>query len=240
MASKMIFPRHFKGPLSDKEATDRVVSARETMPKNRRYNKKYPRSSKIKKYIKKDLWTWRVTDEGIDLQKEVTGRPTERLTTDEIIQWTSHKWGLDEDMMRAQAMYESGWDQKAVGDFTSNFDNCPRRPKIKGGKCGESYGLYQMKVRYTAPSMWQYHRTSTPFNADYAAMIHRITWNGHFEFFDDGKNVSGSSEYGSSEAMLDAWGPFGSWYSGFWNDGPALRYIQSVKQELKGRTWERL
>src|SRR5690242_1242470 len=38
-------------------------------------------------------------------------------TTDEILQWAACKWGIDEDIVRAQAAKESWWEQTVKGDF---------------------------------------------------------------------------------------------------------------------------
>ena len=91
-------------------------------------------------------------------------------TTDEIIQWTACKWGIDEDWVRAQIVNESNWNQDAMGDFTSNSDACaPGFPignypaqwngdATHNGECPESIGLGQVR--------WLYHqarsRTTTP------------------------------------------------------------------------------
>ncbi len=48
-------------------------------------------------------------------------------TTDEIIQWAACKWGIDEDIARAQVIKESYWYQSANGDN------------------GESWGLGQVR-----------------------------------------------------------------------------------------------
>ena len=49
-------------------------------------------------------------------------------TTDEIIQWAACKWGIDEDIVRAQSVTESYWDQRAGGDLTSEPRRLPTRP----------------------------------------------------------------------------------------------------------------
>ena len=41
-------------------------------------------------------------------------------TTDEILQWTACKWGIDEDIVRAQAAKESWWQMTAKGDWTTD------------------------------------------------------------------------------------------------------------------------
>ena len=46
-------------------------------------------------------------------------------TTDEILQWAACKWGIDEDMVRAQIAKESWWHQEAKGDWTTNGAVCP-------------------------------------------------------------------------------------------------------------------
>ena len=62
----------------------------------------------------------------------VYGRVTGNFTgtTDEIIQWAACKWGIDEDIVRAQTAMESWWHQSTVGDN------------------GESFGLMQVRQPY--------------------------------------------------------------------------------------------
>ena len=47
-------------------------------------------------------------------ESRVTGNFTG--TTDEIIQWGACKWGVDEDIVRAQSVQESYWHQSTLGD----------------------------------------------------------------------------------------------------------------------------
>ena len=49
-----------------------------------------------------------------------TGRVTGNMTgsTDEIIQWVACKWGIAEDIVRAQVAKESWWHQDNLGDYT--------------------------------------------------------------------------------------------------------------------------
>ena len=47
-------------------------------------------------------------------EQRVTGNFTG--TTDEILQWGACKWGIDEDIVRAQAEMESHWHQSTLGD----------------------------------------------------------------------------------------------------------------------------
>ena len=56
-----------------------------------------------------------------------TGREFDRVdgdfagTTDEIIQWAACKWGIDEDIVRAQVIKESYWYMSAIGDGGESF-----------------------------------------------------------------------------------------------------------------------
>ena len=83
-------------------------------------------------------------------------------TTDEIIQWAACKWGIDEDIVRAQVIKESYWYQSTNGDN------------------GESWGLGQ--VRDTAhQSAFQYSvnaRTSSAYNLDYTYASWRACYEG--------------------------------------------------------------
>jgi hypothetical protein len=80
-------------------------------------------------------------------------------TTDEVIQWGACKWGLDEDVLRAQAVVESNWDQAAVGDG------------------GQSFGLLQIKAS-AHPGTFPASRDSTAFNVDYAVAFWRLCYEG--------------------------------------------------------------
>jgi hypothetical protein len=92
-------------------------------------------------------------------------------TTDEIVQWTACKWGIDPNIVRAQAVVESYWHQNALGDTTKNSSVCaphhpigsdPKRP----GLCPESVGLLQVRYQYW-PNGFDQVETSTAYNTDY-------------------------------------------------------------------------
>jgi hypothetical protein len=145
-------------------------------------------------------------------------------TTDEIIQWASCKWGIDEDMARAQVVKESWWVQSANGDN------------------GESWGLGQ--VRDTAhQSAFQFSvnaRTSSAYNLDYTYASWRACFEGVYTWLN---TVKRDGTYASG----DAWGCMGVWFSGRWYTEDAIRYIEGgdtngygvrgVKQHFELRTW---
>ena len=131
-------------------------------------------------------------------------------TTDEIIQWTACKWGIDEDMVRAQIVNESFWKQEAMGDFTTDPGACiPRYPignyppqyngdRTHSGECPESIGLGQVR--------WLYHQSafdngnaidSTAYNLDYTYAIWRTCYEGGFDWLND---VEGRGNYAAGDA----------------------------------------
>jgi autotransporter family porin len=146
-------------------------------------------------------------------------------TTDEIIQWAACKWGIDEDVARAQVVKESFWYQSANGDG------------------GESWGLGQ--VRDTAhQSAFEYSvnaRNSSAYNLDYTYAVWRACFEGVYTWLN-------TVERGATYGPGDMWGCTGVWFSGRWYTDAAVRYIEGgdtgeygdigVKQHLSDRTWE--
>jgi len=132
-------------------------------------------------------------------------------TTDEIIQWASCKWGIDEDVARAQTAIESWWYQSVVGDN------------------GESFGLMQVRQPYWG---WAFNngngdaRTSSAYNLDAALAARRNCFEGNETWL------------GGSYAKGDLWGCVGLWFSGRWKDAAANQYIANVQSYLNQRIWE--
>ena len=162
--------------------------------------------------------------------RRVTGQFTG--TTDEIIQWAACKWGLDEDILRAQAVTESYWyqnDKDGNGNPVSgrgygDWGHCAGGPYGADGPA--SFGLMQVKHCAThdhgaSDTTLPWIETSTAANVDYQSMVMRACYNG-----DDYHHVSG-----------DIWGCVGRWYSGEWHSPAAENYIAAVKQHLARRTW---
>ncbi len=139
-------------------------------------------------------------------------------TTDEIIQWAACKWGIDEDIARAQVIKESYWYQSANGDN------------------GESWGLGQ--VRDTAhQSAFQYGvnaRNSSAYNLDYTYASWRACYEGVYTWLN---TVERNGTYSAG----DLWGCLGVWFSGRWyvnNDAYLNQPGDSVRWHYENRTWE--
>src|SRR5215469_9322593 len=97
------------------------------------------------------------------LRRQITGNFTG--TTDEILQWAACKWGIDVNIVRAQAVAESYWHQNQRGDQTNDSTQCPPGT-WNGSSCYQSYGILQIKYTYFQ-SEWPMSRNDTAFNADF-------------------------------------------------------------------------
>ena len=150
-------------------------------------------------------------------EQRVTGNFTG--TTDEIIQWGACKWGINEDIVRAQALRESYWVQSTLGDCRGGTV-----PDTNG--C-HSVGLLQVKGADLPPThsgTWPYAYQSTAFNVDYTYAIWRACFEGKEDWLGEGYSPG------------DVWGCVGRWYSGNWY-GTSQEYIRSVKNIWENREW---
>jgi RTX calcium-binding nonapeptide repeat (4 copies) len=153
-------------------------------------------------------------------------------TTDEIIQWTACKWGIDEDVVRAQVVVESWWNQDARGDFTTNQSACYPDLRTTTGSCPESVGLMQVRYVYHTEAFVDANAIrSSAYNLDYAF----AGWRSCFEGNETWLNTV---ERGATYAAGDMWGCVGVWFSGRWLTQPAKDYVAAVQERMKARTWE--
>lgn len=192
-------------PLSDAEAATRVLrSSWEPRPENHTANHRTPTST--------ELAAFRSVNATPALYKDkVTGNFTG--TTDEIIQWAAHKWGIDEDTIRAAAVQESWWRMSALGDG------------------GISYGLMQIKST-TSKGTYPLSEQSTAFNVDYYGASLRYYFDGAATWLNDPCCFSGITYKAG-----DIWGSAGAWFAGRWYTAPAVDYMNLVKGRLSTRTW---
>ena len=155
-------------------------------------------------------------------------------TTDEILQWAACKWGIDEDIVRAQAAQESWWTQTNLGDWGTDATACaPNHPigsdPNHAGQCPQSVGILQVRYPYWTNGFPQ-AETSTAYNADYTYAQWRACFEG-----DEGwlNTVDHTGTYGPG----DLWGCIGVWFSGRWRTTAADGYISSVQGNLANKVW---
>jgi autotransporter family porin len=152
---------------------------------------------------------------GYGYQQRVTGNFTG--TTDEILQWGACKWGIHEDLVRAQAVQESYWRQSELGDC---------RGGLAAGGC-QSVGILQVKGADdppTHPGTWPYAAQSTAFDVDYALAVMRACFEGKETWLRNGYHAG------------DLWGCIGRWFSGDWYES-SRDYIANVKNILAKGPW---
>jgi hypothetical protein len=68
-------------------------------------------------------------------------------TTIDILRWAACKWGIDQDIVFAQAAVESWWQQDTLGGWTTDSADCPPGNKLgqdgKPRECPQTYGILQ-------------------------------------------------------------------------------------------------
>ncbi len=163
------------------------------------------------------------------LRRRVTGNFTG--TTDEILQWVACKWGIDVDIVRAEAVWESNWHQSQLGDYTTNKNLCP--PGMwNGSGCYQSYGILQIKYTYFQ-SEWPMSRNDTAFNADFVYGWLRNCYEGWADYLYQATPVAGYPRYHAG----DIWGCLGFWFSGTWYDQGAINYIHIIRGFYAQKPW---
>jgi hypothetical protein len=152
-------------------------------------------------------------------------------TTEEILRWAACKWGIDQDMVFAQAAVESWWRQTTEGDWETS--GCPPGHGLgvdgKPGQCPQSWGILQNRYPYET-STWPGIMTSTAMNADTAYGIWRACFDGYQHWLNSVPHV-GTYKAGN------AWACVGRWYAGRWRTPPAEQYIAKVRQYLNEKIW---
>src|SRR5215471_2917608 len=144
-------------------------------------------------------------DEPYTWMKMVDGQYTG--TTEMIIRWAACKWGMDEDMIRAQATTEHGtWIQwNAGGDERRSIAQCQagNNPDhnstnlwgyLISNACYQSWSNWQTKVVYASPdagawTTWPAINESTAFAVDYRYGSQRSCMNGDQSGYFNGKKL---------------------------------------------------
>jgi hypothetical protein len=159
-------------------------------------------------------------------------------TTDEIIQWAACKWGIDVDIVRAQAANESYWNMTNLGDFGSDPTACPPKHAIgvdgRRGECPQSVGILQVRYPYhgqpAGRPTWPEAEESTAYNADYTYAVWRSCYEGDLTWLN-------TVDRGRDYVAGDAWGCVGVWFSGRWYTQPATEYIDAIRAYAAARIW---
>jgi hypothetical protein len=155
-------------------------------------------------------------------------------TTEEILRWAACKWGINQNVVFAQAAVESWWQQDQLGDWGTQATLCPPGRGLGAdgtpGKCPQSYGILQNRYPFEEAS-WPGIATSTAMNADAAYAIWRSCYDGYEVWLN-------SEPRGRQYHAGDLWGCVGRWNAGSWYTPQANAYIRLVKEYMRERIWE--
>ena len=159
-------------------------------------------------------------------------------STDDLIQWAAHKWGIPEDWLRAEDVVESYWNGFQLGDQAAvspaRYRRYPPQARIPGsGDVYESMGITQVKWiadnsvgAGTEPLRWE----SSAFNVDYEAAMVRFYYDNPLE----ARSGWGDPTY----APCEPWNSIGGWFEPYpWRNGGQASYIVRVRQSLADREW---
>jgi hypothetical protein len=237
-------------PLSSGAAAALVAHQPETRPFNarqyvldgRRYpslNSYVPTRAELRRFRRARLSDGRTVVRFNPYLVYVDGRDGLRHpSTDDLIQWGAHKWGIPEDWLRAEYVQESYWNGFQLGDQASVgprwYAVYPPQARVPGShQVFESMGITQVKWRVdgsvgagTEPLRWE----STAFNIDYQAAMVR--------FYYDNPSQARSAWGDASYAPCQAWRSVGGWFSPYpWGNSGQAQYAGLVQQHLASRAW---
>jgi hypothetical protein len=234
--------RYLYTPLSDSQAAACVQHVNEAVSANVTANSYVPSDSQLAAFHNALDNYGKTPDQEWYYTRYVTGRSgLSSPSTDDLIQWASHKWGIPEDWLRGQAVQESDWRQAALGDLrtetsadwtayhNANPTYCPN-----SRQCYESVGIMQDKWQPpprdegagTEPLRWY----ATAFNLDYTAATER--------FYHDNPYGLRSAWGDASYQPLDDWLSICAHFSPYpWNNSGQQSYCTSVKSHVAARDW---
>jgi hypothetical protein len=154
-------------------------------------------------------------------------------TTKDILRWAACKWGINQNVVFAQAAVESWWQQGTLGDFGTDPTQCPPGHKLGAdgtpNECPQSYGILQNRWPFEKSS-WPGIGRSTAMNADTAYAI----WRSCYDGFEPWLNTV---EHNGTYHQGDLWGCVGRWFAGRWHTQPAQQYIAKVRTYEREKIW---
>ena len=172
--------------------------------------------------------------------RDVDGRDGLRdPSTDDLIQWAAHKWGIPENWLRAEFVLESYWNSFMLGDLTtvsaSDYARYPPQSRVPGTlQAYQSLGITQ--VRWdpegdygagTEPLRW----LSTAFNLDYQAAMVR--------FYYDNPEKSRTTWGDASYRPCQQWNSIGGWFHPYpWANSGQAQYVSFVRSDLAKTVWK--
>jgi len=179
-----------------------------------------------------------------------------------IMRWAACKYGIDENVVRAQGWIESGWLQGAAGDTRSSQAQCVQGSftalwnttiSEPGGStvscpncCYQSWSLWQTKVYYEWMT-WPQIMQSTAFGADYRYADQRACMDGALYHLLRERRPATEHLRGRHSQLQEqsrryehgpgVWGCIGMHFSGTWYDSGAQTYIGQAQNAMLTEPW---
>jgi hypothetical protein len=237
-------------PLSDRAAAALITHQQETRPDNARsYTLGGVRYPSTTTYVPTDAQLRRFRAARTSLGQNVLqfnpylryvdGRDgLHNPSTDDLIQWAAHKWGIPENWLRAEYVLESYWSSYQLGDLEtvsrSDYERYPLQARVPGRlQVYQSLGITQ--VRW-APSGWVGAGTeplrweSMAFNIDDQAATVR--------FFYDNPGGARTLWGDSTFRPCEKWNSIGGWFASYpWRSAGQASYIREVQGDLADTAW---
>jgi len=223
-------------PLSDERAAFLVTHVPENRPENVAANDYQPSDDELRAFLNSRDPNGIGPVQYNPLARYVTGRPgLSNPSTDDLIQWAAHKWGIPEDVVRAQLATETRWRQSTLGDQATVspdwYGQYPLQARIAGtSDVYQSMGIAQIKWLPdnslhigTEPLRWK----SVAFNLDFYGATVRYYYDGLCKWCTTGYSAG------------QDWNSIGAWFNPQpWLNFGQLDYILKVKSNLANRPWE--
>lgn len=158
-------------------------------------------------------------------------------STDMILRWAACKWGIEENVVRAQAVLESHWHQTDKNDWRTTLSQCEHGNWYAwtGTGCDQTYGILMIKLYNFNASPEAVN--STAFNADFRMAYQRACMNGDVASLRYDTPTGGYPKYPQNDTNTMVWGCMGEWLTGHWYDSDAIGYIGRLKAAVAQKLW---
>ncbi|MGA2012201.1 MAG: hypothetical protein ABSH51_16995 [Solirubrobacteraceae bacterium] len=221
-------------PESDALAASQVTPEPENRPSNRAANAYVPSNFELARFRSIQGPNGETSIQENPLNAYVTGRDgLADPSTDDLMQWAAHKWGIPEDWIRALAVYESWWRQDAIGDLRgvsrASYGEFPVQARAPRRRVFEEMGINQIEWlpnETINPGTGRLRWLSTAFALDYMGATIRYYYDGDCD------------ACGAGYSAGQQWASIAAWHAPRpWNNPAATSYISSLQAILAARTW---
>ena len=223
-------------PLSDRAAAAQVTHVPEVRPANEKANSYFVTAADLRYFRRVRNPAGQTSVAFNHWNAYVDGRSSLRQpSTDDLIQWAAHKWGIPEDWIRAQVALESWWEMDLNGDLaqlpTEWHRMYPAWAHSTNGPNSTYTSVGIAQIKWTPDNAFnpgaRYLRyKSTAFSLDYMAAEIRYYYDG------DARWLGPNYHAGNQWLSMAAWNSPAPW-----NNSKQRWYVSVVQRDLQSRPW---